>query len=328
MVKSSGSVTVRGSVALVPQQPWIINATLRDNILFGKKFDQAFYDKVLDACALRADIEMLAGGDMTEIGEKGINLSGGQKARISLARAVYSRADVYLLDDPLSAVDAHVGKHIFNHVLGPSGLLKTRSRVLATNALQYLSGADQIVMLSGGKTIEQGTFAQLAELKGEAFEFIEEFVADPTNPTSPDDSEGDESGSVSRLDSDTSLEDTQELIRRHTLGRASIDTQMYDINMQTRNTAEHVIIRDERQHVGAVGFGPVMHYIRACGTRNIVMLVIISMITLLFSVGSSLWLAYWTKVNENSGGDSASNALYYLSIYSLLGLAGVLSMMA
>ncbi|KAJ1951500.1 hypothetical protein EC988_004027, partial [Linderina pennispora] len=107
MVKAAGSVTVHGSVALVPQQPWILNATLRENILFGHRFEQGFYDTVIDACALRADLEMLAGGDMTEIGEKGINLSGGQKARVSLARAVYARADVYLLDDPLSAVDAH-----------------------------------------------------------------------------------------------------------------------------------------------------------------------------------------------------------------------------
>ncbi|KAJ2710645.1 hypothetical protein H4R19_003650, partial [Coemansia spiralis] len=130
MVKCAGTVTIRGSVAYVPQQPWIMNATLRDNILFGHRFDQEFYDRVVDACALSPDLEMLPAGDMTEIGEKGINLSGGQKARVSLARAVYARADVYLLDDPLSAVDAHVGKHIFTNVVGPQGLLKTRARIL------------------------------------------------------------------------------------------------------------------------------------------------------------------------------------------------------
>ncbi|KAJ2476028.1 hypothetical protein IWW56_005135, partial [Coemansia sp. RSA 2131] len=130
MIKCDGSVRVRGSIAYVPQQAWIMNATLRDNILFGSQFDQEFYNRVVDACALRPDLDMLPGGDMTEIGEKGINLSGGQKARVSLARAVYARADIYILDDPLAAVDAHVGKHIFTHVLGPQGMLKTRARIL------------------------------------------------------------------------------------------------------------------------------------------------------------------------------------------------------
>ncbi|KAJ1926234.1 Canalicular multispecific organic anion transporter 1 [Linderina macrospora] len=147
---------------------------------------------------------MLAGGDMTEIGEKGINLSGGQKARISLARAVYSRADVYLLDDPLSAVDAHVGKHIFNHVLGPNGLLKTRSRILATNALQYLSGANQIVMLSGGRIVDQGTFVQLAESKSEAFEFIQTHGFDADSSSLSGESDDDMSDTTAQANSVTS----------------------------------------------------------------------------------------------------------------------------
>ncbi|KAJ2799091.1 hypothetical protein H4R20_004568, partial [Coemansia guatemalensis] len=103
MIKHSGDVTVRGSIAYVAQQPWILNATLRDNILFGSNYDQEFYNQVIDACALRQDIDMLSAGDVTEIGERGINLSGGQKMRVSLARAVYARADIYILDDPLAA---------------------------------------------------------------------------------------------------------------------------------------------------------------------------------------------------------------------------------
>lgn len=112
------------SVAHVPQQAWILNATVRDNILFGRPFDANHYRRTINACALGPDLEMLTGGDMTEIGEKGINLSGGQKQRVSIARAVYAQADVYLLDDPLSAVDAHVGRHIFDHVIGPNGIQK------------------------------------------------------------------------------------------------------------------------------------------------------------------------------------------------------------
>ncbi|KAJ2453950.1 hypothetical protein EV183_001906 [Coemansia sp. RSA 2336] len=156
MVKCAGQVTIRGRVAYVPQQAWIVNATLRDNILFGNRFNQELYDRVIDACALRQDLEMLPGGDMTEIGEKGINLSGGQKARVSLARAVYSRADVYILDDPLAAVDAHVGKHIFTQVLGPQGMLRTRARILVTNAVQYLSNANHIIMLRDGAVLAEG----------------------------------------------------------------------------------------------------------------------------------------------------------------------------
>jgi ATP-binding cassette, subfamily C (CFTR/MRP), member 1 len=116
----------QGSLAYVSQQAWIQNATLQDNITFSKSLDRVNYNRIVDACALKPDIEMLPGGDQTEIGEKGINLSGGQKQRVSLARAVYYDADVYFLDDPLSAVDSHVGKHIFDNVLGPKGLLKKK----------------------------------------------------------------------------------------------------------------------------------------------------------------------------------------------------------
>ncbi|KAJ2522441.1 hypothetical protein H4217_000740 [Coemansia sp. RSA 1939] len=160
MVKIKGSVTVQGSIAYVPQQAWIMNATLRDNILFGHRLDQELYDKVIDACALRPDLEMLPSGNMTEIGEKGINLSGGQRARVSLARAVYACADVYILDDPLAAVDAHVGKHLYSHVIGPNGLLKSRARILVTNAVQYLNTANSIYMLENGRIVDHGTIEE------------------------------------------------------------------------------------------------------------------------------------------------------------------------
>lgn len=121
-----GRMNTHGSMAYVPQQAWIQNATLKNNILFGSELDETKYQNILDACALRTDLNILPAGDATEIGEKGINLSGGQKQRVSLSRAVYADADTYMLDDPLSAVDAHVGKHIFDQVLGPRGLLKNK----------------------------------------------------------------------------------------------------------------------------------------------------------------------------------------------------------
>jgi len=101
MEKIKGNVNVNGKVAYVPQQAWIQNETLRQNILFANDYNEDYYKKVLESCALEPDLKILAAGDMTEIGEKGINLSGGQKQRVSLARAVYSNADIYLLDDPL-----------------------------------------------------------------------------------------------------------------------------------------------------------------------------------------------------------------------------------
>ncbi len=126
--KFKGEINVNGSLSYVPQQAWIQNATVKENILFGKIYDKQSYDKIITCCALKHDFSILAAGDQTEIGEKGINLSGGQKQRISLSRAVYSDSDIFLLDDPLSAVDAHVGKHIFDSVIGPNGILKQKSR--------------------------------------------------------------------------------------------------------------------------------------------------------------------------------------------------------
>ncbi|KAJ2363576.1 hypothetical protein IW150_006699, partial [Coemansia sp. RSA 2607] len=176
MFKVSGNVFIRGSIAYVPQQPWIINATLQDNILFGHELDPEFYDKVIEACALKPDLEMLPAGDMTEIGEKGINLSGGQKARLSLARAVYARADIYILDDPLAAVDAHVSKHLFTQVIGPSGLLASRARILVTNAVEYLPKTDSVTMLNNGSVVEQGSFNELMASKGAVFDFVHKYI--------------------------------------------------------------------------------------------------------------------------------------------------------
>lgn len=162
----------QGSIAYVSQQAWIQNSTLQDNILFGKSLDKNLYNRVVEACALRPDLDMLPAGDQTEIGEKGINLSGGQKQRVSLARAVYNNADIYFMDDPLSAVDSHVGKHIFENVIGPSGILKKKTRVLVTHGITYLPEADNIIVLKDGEVTERGTYRQLLEKKGAFAEFL------------------------------------------------------------------------------------------------------------------------------------------------------------
>ncbi|XP_060071681.1 multidrug resistance-associated protein 1-like [Ylistrum balloti] len=178
MEKVKGKANVKGSVAYVAQQAWIQNATLQDNILFGKPKSQSEYSNVLDACALKTDLEILPAGDQTEIGEKGINLSGGQKQRVSLARAVYQDADIYLLDDPLSAVDSHVGKHIFDEVIGPNGLLREKTRVLVTHGIGFLPKVDLIVVLVNGQVSEVGSFQELIGHPGAFAEFLKNYLTD------------------------------------------------------------------------------------------------------------------------------------------------------
>uniref|UniRef100_UPI00358FC12E ATP-binding cassette sub-family C member 2-like n=1 Tax=Myxine glutinosa TaxID=7769 RepID=UPI00358FC12E len=161
MERLHGSVDIWGSIAYVPQQAWIQNASLRDNVLFGRIFEPNLYWRVLEACALLPDLDALPASDLTEIGEKGVNLSGGQKQRVSLARAIYSQADVYLLDDPLSAVDSQIGLHILQQALGPQGLLKDKTRVLVTHNVSLLPLADQVAVLKAGQLSEVGTYEQL-----------------------------------------------------------------------------------------------------------------------------------------------------------------------
>ena len=159
--KTNGSINIGNKnnikIAYVPQQVWIQNMTLKNNILFNNSDNEMEYNRVVDACAMKSDLEILPAGDNTEIGESGINLSGGQKQRIGIARAVYSNADLYLLDDPLSAVDAHVGKQLFENVLhSKTGLLKDKTRLVATNNLNILQDMDNIIVLKEGSISEQG----------------------------------------------------------------------------------------------------------------------------------------------------------------------------
>ncbi|KFQ70893.1 Multidrug resistance-associated protein 1, partial [Phaethon lepturus] len=170
--RTDGCVTMKGTAAYVPQQAWIQNASVEDNILFGKEMDETWFNRVIDACALQPDLKTFPAGQKSEIGEKGINISGGQKQRVNLARAVYQKASIYLLDDPLSAVDAHVGQHIFEHVLGPNSLLKDKTRVLATHTINILPQVDNIVFLVDGTISEIGSYHELLQRNGAFAEFL------------------------------------------------------------------------------------------------------------------------------------------------------------
>lgn len=169
-----GNVTIGGSIAYVAQQAWIMNATVKENILLGKPYNDSRYKTARFACSLEQDLKILPNGDETEIGERGINLSGGQKQRISLARALYYDMDIYLLDDPLSAVDAHVGQHIFKHCI--KGALWNKTIIFATHQLQYLSQCDVVLYMKSGKIAERGTYEELIRNNGEFATLIRLFI--------------------------------------------------------------------------------------------------------------------------------------------------------
>ncbi|KAJ1857156.1 hypothetical protein GGF49_002084 [Coemansia sp. RSA 1853] len=358
MIKCDGSVRVRGSIAYVPQQAWIMNATLRDNILFGSRFDQEFYDRVVDACALRPDLDMLPGGDMTEIGEKGINLSGGQKARVSLARAVYARADIYILDDPLAAVDAHVGKHIFTHVLGPQGMLKTRARILVTNAVQYLSNVANIVMLRDGAVVDQGSFAQAMAQQNSIFEFIHKYIDEAHSSQATSNTASDSE----YIEDETTQNEQDGMVlpkgvgirrksTKQTLGRASVGIMHGKRNaLETAVGAEqNRTITTEVSRQGHVEWSTYYTYIKACGARNALIFTIALLLASVSNVSANMWLKHWASSNagtdlnlgpfmwskswspSSTDTDPSSSlfystavhsVFYYLFIYGGLGLLG------
>ena len=185
---------IHGSTGYVAQQSWVMNASVKENIIFGHKWDARFYERTVHACALRDDLASLPDGDETEVGERGISLSGGQKARLTLARAVYARADIYLLDDCLSAVDQHVARHLIDNVLGPKGLLSGKTRVLATNSIPVLMEAQFIALIRDGRIVERGSYEQLIAMKGEIANLVrtsnnqEEEEPSTTAPGGADDS--------------------------------------------------------------------------------------------------------------------------------------------
>ena len=164
--------SVRGSISYASQDPWVFNATIKNNILFGSKYDKEKYEHVIDLACLRPDLEVIEGGDLAEIGERGINLSGGQKARVALARAIYkNNRDLYLFDGILSAVDAEVGQHIFQNCF--LEYLKDKTKILVTHSSQYLQHFDKIVIMDEGTIQHVGTFDELKE-EGVNFNIFDE----------------------------------------------------------------------------------------------------------------------------------------------------------
>lgn len=335
--KTSGLIFRHGNVAYVPQIPWIMNGTIKENILFGCRFDPVFYEQTIKACALTQDLKMFSEGDQTQVGEKGISLSGGQKARLSLARAVYARADLYLIDDALSAVDEHVGKHIVNNVLGPEGLLNSRCIVLATNNLNVLRFSSQITLMVDGKVTEENSYERImskADKSSPLFNLLNEFGRKDSTPTRSNNnsqvnltktidldnssisSENDDSGDVSSgLD---------EEIRRVATGsepirRASIESFREAIERKEDEENTKKTGFEETHEKGKVKNSIYLTYAKACGYKNVMILLVCILIAMFLSVLANFWLKYWSEINTKLGYNP--HAGLYLAIYFCLCLS-------
>ena len=303
MYKVSGEVVTRGKIAYVAQDPWIMNASVRDNILFGHRFDAEFYERTVEACALTEDLKALPDGDGTEVGEKGISLSGGQKARLALARAVYARADIYFLDDPLSAVDQHVGRHLIDNVLGPNGLLKTKTRVLATNAITVLSQADAISMLRGRKIVETGSYEQVMAEKQDLYQLIVEFGKRAEEPRDEDTDTSDltlvntvTDDSAVASDEDGNMIENEPLeskvVRRATLStmrRASMASFRRG-KVPMKQDLEHARVTEQKkEHMeqGKVKWDVYFEYFKACSYSGVLFHLLFTVASQVASVGLS-----------------------------------------
>uniref|UniRef100_A0A8C5II32 Canalicular multispecific organic anion transporter 2 n=1 Tax=Junco hyemalis TaxID=40217 RepID=A0A8C5II32_JUNHY len=341
MEKLEGEVAVKGSVAYVPQQAWIQNATLKDNILFGQAPNEEKYQDALEACALKTDLEVLPGGDQTEIGEKGINLSGGQRQRVSLARAVYSSSDIFLLDDPLSAVDSHVAKHIFDKVIGPDGILKGKTRILVTHGISFLPQVDHIFVLVDGKISEMGSYQELLKQNKAFAEFLRNYALD-------EDIEEDEP---------TMLEEEEVLLAEDTL---SIHTDLVDNEPVTnevrkqflrqlsvvsseggecpnkmstkrrvcekkpaepplpRKSANEKLIQAETTETGTVKLAVFWQYMKAISPVISLVICFLYCCQNAAAIGANVWLSDWT--NEPVVNGTQHNTAMRIGVYAALGL--------
>ncbi|XP_060605432.1 multidrug resistance-associated protein 1-like [Ruditapes philippinarum] len=349
MQKINGKVNVDGSTAYVPQQAWIQNATVKDNIIFGQQVESKKYKKIIDACALKSDLDILQGGDMTEIGEKGINLSGGQKQRISLARAVYFDSDIYLLDDPLSAVDSHVGKHIFDEVIGKQGLLKQKTRVLVTHGIHWLPKVDMIFVISNGVISELGSYDELLSHDGAFAKFLRTYLIEHEEEVEEEDEEAQNIKKVIlqrlvSIQSDSDAENLENILVKRSArisesekGHKDDHSKSYKGQVSVMSDKESVtdnskLIEEEELEVGNVNVSVFMSYAKAVGYKSCLAVVILYGIYQALSVWSSVWLTDWTSDDKlqnltywpaNSTERRHKND-YYLGIYGAFGVGQAL----
>ncbi|KAK9680179.1 ABC transporter transmembrane region [Popillia japonica] len=265
---SSGILEVNGNISYASQEPWLFVSSVRNNILFGQQFIRSVYSEVVKVCALGRDFEQFPQGDKTLVGERGVSLSGGQRARINLARAVYREADIYLLDDPLSAVDAHVGKELFEECI--IKYLKGKTRILVTHQLQFLKQVDQIIIVDNGQIEKVGTFEELSEnelsyLKRSASE--EELEKQPKE---------------------------NEIIRKRLVSIASTESS---VDHETENVEP--VETQELMEKGAVSSSLYKKYFNAgAPIIALILLALLFIIAQMSSNAADLWVTYWTNNEE------------------------------
>lgn len=314
MRKVHGKVAVTGSIAYVAQTAWIFNDTLRNNIIFGKDFDEELYKVALEVSALEPDIAILPAGDQTAIGEKGINLSGGQKQRVSIARAVYADADIYLFDDPLSALDSHVSREVFSKCISNTGILNDKLRILVTNQVHVLPECDNIIFLESGSVRCEGSYTELASTDSSFQQLINE-------------QEKNEKGAEEATNQDTSVElvdgvDNLASAKTAALSMANANP-VTDVSAKKKQVAGQSLMQEEERNEGSVVGSAYIQYARACGgIFMFILLLLFFAITVALSVIVSWWLAYWAE-EERNGIENLSDVRsigFFLGIYFALAL--------
>ncbi|XP_051881887.1 multidrug resistance-associated protein 4 isoform X2 [Pristis pectinata] len=314
--KQSGILDVKGKIGYCAQQPWVFPGTVRTNILFGKEYQKAKYEKVITACALKKDLELLQDGDLTQIGDRGVTLSGGQKARVNLARSVYQDADIYLLDDPLSAVDAEVGKHLFEQCI--TGVLKNKPRILVTHQLQYLSAASQIIILKEGRVVERGKLNQLKK-SGVDFAYLLEQHEE---------------------DEQTVSHSTTKVRKERTISQSSVlslgsSTQSHkEGSVELPGESVLTAVPEESRSEGSIGFKVYKKYFLAGANYFIILIAIgLNLLAQVSYILQDWWLSHWAtnqeKLNttQGAGPNNSTQQLdinFYLGTYAGLTIAVML----
>ncbi|CAE6434162.1 unnamed protein product [Rhizoctonia solani] len=334
MIREDGSVKVNGKIAYAPQNAWIMNATIRENILFSHRYDEEFYNLVLDACALRPDLALFNHGDLTEVGEKGITLSGGQRARISLARTVYARADLYLLDDPLAAVDAHVARHVFDRVIGPNGLLAGKARLHVTNSVAYLDQHDSIMMIRRGIILETGTYTEIVADPGKELAKLianhkkgnssagasraQSGTATPVNP--PDELQQSTSASGTTIAPSVPTPIKEKTLTQRRPSVLSIRSQQ---RLRGQLQAEVGVDQKlEHREQGNVKLSVYKRYFEASSKPGVLAYILCMVGQQGCAILSNVALKMWGNHNQDAGGNSSVG--YFLILYGSLALASAL----
>ncbi|KAK6911944.1 ABC transporter type 1, transmembrane domain, partial [Dillenia turbinata] len=294
--KISGAVDVYGSIAYVSQTSWIQSGTIRDNILYGKPMNQTKYEMVIKACALDKDINSFDHGDLTEIGQRGLNMSGGQKQRIQLARAVYSDADIFLLDDPFSAVDAHTAATLFNDCVMTA--LEKKTVILVTHQVEFLSEVDRVLVMDGGKIIQSGNYEELL-MTGTAFEQLVNAHKNAINAFEP-------SGAADQLE--------------ESMGSCSIRGDS-EGEILMKGVTGVQLTEEEEKEMGDVGWKPYIDYIFVPKTLFLLCLVLLAQSCfVVLQAASNYWLAIAVEVPKISsailiGVYAATSTLSIVCVY-------------